>query len=519
MKLALVRACTRSACFELQNNTCYTAPAPFRVQLNGQTVLEACCTNVFSVFSLEPGKTYHLEVLATDGDTGTLDFATAAESFFVDASRYGLVNDGVTDNTAFLQAALSTCPPGGTVYVPAGTYRTQSLFLCSNTTLYLEKGCTLLGGTDRREYPILPGVLPCADEQHEAYLGGWEGNPLDCFAGLINVINAENVTITGEGCINANADNGDWYQHIKVKLIAWRPRLFFTSKAKNVTLHGVEVCNSFSWTIHPTYSDGVNILQLQIHNRADSPNTDGIDPESCEYIRIIGVNIHVGDDCIAMKASKVFLGMKLKKSCEHTVIRNCLLDKGHGGIVIGSEMSGGVKDMVVTQCLMDHTDRGLRVKTRRGRGNTAVIDGLVFRNVEMRGVKAPFVINMFYFCDPDGHGPYVQCRDAMPVDEYTPKLGSLTMEDIVATDAQFAGCYFDGLPEQPIERVSMKNVTITFDPNAEAGQAAMADNRPLVKKLAIYAENVKEIDLHNVKIEGYEGERLHFANVGHFEED
>lgn len=112
MKLALVRACTRSACFELQNNTCYTAPAPFRVQLNGQIVLEACCTNVFSVFSLEPGKTYHLEVLATDGDTGTLDFATAAESFFVDASRYGLVNDGVTDNTAFLQAALSTCPPG-----------------------------------------------------------------------------------------------------------------------------------------------------------------------------------------------------------------------------------------------------------------------------------------------------------------------------------------------------------------------------------------------------------------------
>lgn len=101
------------------------------------------------------------------------------------------------------------------------------------------------------------------------------------------------------------------------------------------------------------------------------------------------MNIHVGDDCIAMKASKVFLGMKLKKSCEHTVIRNCLLDKGHGGIVIGSEMSGGVKDMVVTQCLMDHTDRGLRVKTRRGRGNTAVIDGLVFRNVEMRGVKAP----------------------------------------------------------------------------------------------------------------------------------
>ena len=517
MKITLVRSMSRSAVFELVNDSCYRAPVPYTVTLDGAAVCSGD-TNVFSLYSLEPAHTYTLAV-TLDGVTDTLTFTTAEESFFVDASRYGLVADGVTDSTAKLQAALSTCPAGGTVYVPAGTYRTQSLFLQSNTTLYLEKGCTLLGGTDRRDYPILPGVLPCHNEKDEKYLALWEGNPLDSFAALINVINAENVTITGEGTLDCNAQNGDWYQNPKQKKIAWRPRLFFTSGAKNVVLHGVLACNSYSWTIHPTYSENVDILNIRIRNSSQSPNTDGIDPESCEYIRIIGMNIHVGDDCIAMKASKVFLGMKLKRSCEHTVIRNCLLDKGHGGIVIGSEMSGGVKDMVVTQCLMDHTDRGLRVKTRRGRGNTAVIDGLVFRNVEMRGVKAPFVINMFYFCDPDGHGPYVQCREPMPVDEYTPKLGSLTMENIVATDAQFAGCYFDGLPEQPIERVTMRDVSITFDPNAKEGQAAMADNRPLVKKLAIYAENVKEIDLHNVKIEGYEGERLHFANVGHFEED
>ena len=507
----------RSAVFELVNSGCYRAPAPYTVSLDGATVCEGD-TNVFSLYSLEPGRSYTLAV-TLDGVTDTLDFTTAEESFFVDASRYGLVADGVTDNTAKLQAALSTCPAGGTVYVPAGTYRTQSLFLQSSTTLYLEKGCTLLGGTNRTDYPILPGVLPCHNEKDEHYLGLWEGNPLDSFAGLINVINAENVTITGEGTIDANAQNGDWWVNPKVKRIAWRPRAVAMVDSENVCLHGITVQNSYSWTIHPIFVKHLDLLNFNINNPYNAPNTDGIDPESCEYTRIIGVNIHVGDDCIAMKASKVFLGMKLKKSCEHTVIRNCLLDKGHGGIVIGSEMSGGVKDMVVTQCLMDHTDRGLRVKTRRGRGNTAVIDGLVFRNVEMRGVKAPFVINMFYFCDPDGHSPYVQCRDAMPVDEYTPKLGSLTMEDIVATDAQFAGCYFDGLPEQPIEGVSMKNVTITFDPDAKEGQAAMADNRPLVKKLAIYAENVKNIKLHNVKIEGYEGERLRFANVGHFEED
>lgn len=518
MNLSLVRSMTRSAVFELENGLCYRPAHPFKVSLDGELVYEACDTNVFSLFELKPATPYTVEVEA-EGETLTLKFITDAESFFVDASRYGLVADGVTDNTAKLQAALSTCPAGGTVYVPAGRYRTASLFLKSCTTLYLAKGAVLLGDNDRTHYPVLPGVLPSENEEDEYYLTGWEGNPLSSFAGLLNITQVHDVVVTGEGTVDADAQNGDWWQNAKVKRIAWRPRLAAIVDSENVVLHGITVQNSYSWTIHPIFVKNLDLLNFNINNPYNAPNTDGIDPESCVNTRIIGANIHVGDDCIAMKASKVFLGMKLKKSCEHTVIRNCLLDKGHGGIVIGSEMSGGVKDMVVTQCLMDHTDRGLRVKTRRGRGNTAVIDGLVFRNVEMRGVKAPFVINMFYFCDPDGHSQYVQSREAQPVDEYTPKLGTLTMENIVATDAQYAGCYFDGLPEMPIERVSMKDVTISFDPNAEAGQAAMADGRPYVKKLAIYAENVKEIDLHNVKIEGYEGERLQFENVGQFEED
>lgn len=518
MNLTLIRSTTRSAVFELENGLCYRPAHPFVVRLNGAVIYTDCNTNVFSLFSLEPDTTYTVEAEA-EGQTLTLDFTTQHESFFVDASRYGLVPDGVTDNTARLQAALSTCPAGGTVYLPAGRYRTSSLFLKSETTFYLEKGAVLLGDNDRTHYPILPGVLPSANEVDEYYLTGWEGNPLDSFASLINVTQVHDVVITGQGVLDGDAANGDWWQDPKTKRIAWRPRMVAVVDSENVCLHGVTVQNSYAWTIHPLFARNLDLLHFNIHNPYDGPNTDGIDPESCVNTRIIGVNIHVGDDCIAMKASKVFLGMKLKKSCEHTVVRNCLLDKGHGGIVIGSEMSGGVKDMVVTQCLMDHTDRGLRVKTRRGRGNTAVIDGLVFRNVEMRGVKAPFVINMFYFCDPDGHSDYVQDRRPLPVDEYTPRLGTLTMEDITATDAQYAGCYFDGLPEQPIERVSMRNVSITFDPQAEAGQAAMADNRPHVKKLAIYAENVRSIDLHNVQIDGYEGERLHFANVEHFEEE
>lgn len=518
MKFNLVRAMTRSAMFELQNDSCYYAAAPYSVALNGKTVLEKQETNVFSLFSLLPGQEYTVAV--SDGTQSCeLQFATAPESFFVDAKRYGLVDDGETDNTAFLQAAFSTCPPGGTVYIPAGVYRTQSLFLRSDTTIYLEKGCTLLGGTNRTDYPVLPGVLPCADEETEFYLASWEGNPLDSFAGLINVIHAKNVVITGEGMIDGNAPNGDWYEDVRHKKIAWRPRLFFTSNAENVVLHGVELRNSFAWTIHPTFSDGVDILHLHIHNHADSPNTDGIDPESCKDVNIIGNYVHVGDDCIALKSGKLFLGTFKNRPCENVTIRNCRLNRGHGGVVIGSEMSGGVRNVIVTQCLMDHTDRGLRVKTRRGRGKNAVIDGLVFRNVKMRGVLTPFVINMFYFCDPDGRSEYVQTREALPVDDRTPRLGSLTMENITATDAQYAGCWFSGLPEQPIGGVEMRNVSISFDKYAEPGMAAMMTGADPCKKLGIWAENVQSLVLHNVSFSGHEGELMHLINVPICKED
>src|SRR5699024_6581065 len=148
MKLTLIRSMTRSAVFELENGLCFRPAEPFAVLLDGQEVYDACNTNVFSVYSLLPGHHYTLTVRAS-GEELTLDFDTRAESFFVDASRYGLAGDGVTDDTAKLQAALSTCPAGGTVYLPAGRYRCASLFLKSHTTLYLEKGAVILGDNDR----------------------------------------------------------------------------------------------------------------------------------------------------------------------------------------------------------------------------------------------------------------------------------------------------------------------------------------------------------------------------------
>ena len=137
----------------------------------------------------------------------------------------------------------------------------------------------------------------------------------------------------------------------------------------------------------------------------------------------------------------------------------------------------------------------------------------------MDGVLAPFVINMFYFCDPDGRSDYVQTHEALPVDEMTPTLGTLEMENITATDAQYAGCWFSGLPEHPIEGVKMHNVKISFAPNAKAGQAAMMCGADASCKVGVHAENVQRIELHNVAIIGYEGERLQLTNVDSFEED
>ena len=262
MNLTLIRSMTRSAVFELENELCYRPAHPFTVALNGKTVYEACNTNVFSLFSLLPGTAYTVEVQA-EGETLKLDFTTEAETFFVDAARYGLVADGETDNTVRLQAALSTCPKGGTVYVPAGRYRTASLFMKSNTTLYLEKGAVLLGDNDRTHYPILPGVLPSENEVDEYYLTGWEGNPLDSFAGLLNITQVHDVVVTGEGTLDCDAENGDWWVNPKVKRIAWRPRAVAAVDSENVCLHGITVQNSYSWTIHPIFVKHLDLTELQ----------------------------------------------------------------------------------------------------------------------------------------------------------------------------------------------------------------------------------------------------------------
>lgn len=159
------------------------------------------------------------------------------------------------------------------------------------------------------------------------------------------------------------------------------------------------------------FSDNLKFYGLTINNPSDSPNTDGLDPESCKNVDIVGVKFSLGDDCIAVKSGKIYMGKKYRTPSENIHIRQCLMENGHGAVTVGSEMAGGVKNLVVEECRFYDTDRGLRIKTRRGRGKDAVLDQIIFRKIDMDQVMTPFVINCFYFCDPDGKTEFVQSRE------------------------------------------------------------------------------------------------------------
>ena len=221
----------------------------------------------------------------------------------------------------------------------------------------------------------------------------------------------------------------------------------------------------------------------------------------------------VGDDAIAIKAGKVYMGMKYQTPATNHLVRNCLMEYAHGAMVLGSEMSGGVKDLTVSQCYFKHTDRGLRIKTRRGRGKYAVIDGVEFSNIKMDNVMAPLVMNMYYFCDPDGHEEIVWSKEKHPVDDGTPYLGSFLFRDMDCTDCEWAAGYFYGLVEQPIGSVTIENVNFTFKPDASSGFPAMMDYIDKECKRGLYFNYVNKVSLKNVTMSGQDGDRLITVNV------
>ena len=495
-----------SACFELENDAPYYAPERYQVWLDGEEKFEADA-NVFSLFSLRPNTAYRVKVTTAHG-AEEIAFTTKSVSAGVNVKDFGAVGDGIADDTASIQAAIHCLPENGLLHFPEGTYLTGPLALKSRITLSLGEGAVLLGTTDRSRYSVIPGDVKDLFTGESAVYGAWEGNAVPMYQALIFAEHAREITIAGPGTVDGNAQNSDFWTHFKEFPTA-RPRLFFFNRCENVTVHGVTAQNSASWQFHPFFSRRVGLYDLYIMAPKDSPNTDAIDPESCDGVEIIGCRFSVGDDCIAIKSGKIELGRKYKQPADHHTVRNCLMEFGHGAVTLGSEIGAGVTNLSVSQCWFRGTDRGLRIKTRRGRGKDCVLDNILFENIRMEGVLTPVAINMWYnCCDPDRFSEYVWSREQLPVDERTPHLGKFTFRRLTCTDVQVAACYIDGLPEMPIDEVQFEDVSFTYAPDAKPGKPIMKNFAQEECRLGLYLDNVRRISIKNVTLDGQSGEKI-----------
>ena len=513
MEFRIAEVFSRCVTIELETDRTFRQDESYQVLINGEKVLSTD-KNVVTVTGLLPDKDYNIEIETKDG-TSRKDFRTSHESVLLDVRKFGARGDGKNSDTAAIQAAISCCPVNGCVYLPKGVYYVTPLFLKSDMTLWLDEGAVILGDTDRTHYPILPGMTRTTDEKDEYNLGTWEGNPLDCFASLVTAVGVENLDIIGPGTIDGNAPASDWWVDPKKKRYAWRPNALYIVRSKKVRVANISVQNSPCWTVHPYYCDDISFVNLYINNPSDSPNTDGLDPESCSNVTVLGTVISVGDDCMAIKSGKYYMALKHHKVTENVVIRNCRFERGHGSVTVGSEIAGGVKNVRVSQCIFDGTDRGLRIKTRRGRGKRSLLDDIVFENITMNDVHMPFTINMFYFCDPDGHSDYVQNQEPAKVDDMTPYIGTIIGRGITCNGVNACMLCAAGLPESMIGRLEFTDIRATFLPESERTPQVpvMMDNFDKMTGRSVYAKNVKELVLKNVEITGAADKEPELINV------
>lgn len=519
MDIRLVMKTARSATFELDDGGAYETFEKYRLFLNHKEYM-LTDTVITSIYDLKPDTEYELEAHSMDGtNVGSIKFRTDEEFVTINVKEFGAAGDGVSDDTGFIQAAIMACPEKSRVLIPKGKYKITSIFLKSGINLEIAKDAELLAQTDRNRFAKFPGMIESYDEKDEYNLGTWEGNPLPMFASIITGIDVSDVKIYGEGVVNGCATHDNWWNNPKVMVGAFRPRLLFLNRCEKVQVQGITFCNSPAWNIHPYFSNELMFCGLKIQNPQQSPNTDGLDPESCRDVEILGVHFSLGDDCIAVKSGKIYMGKKYKKPSENIHVCHCLMEKGHGAVTVGSEIGAGVRNMVVEKCRFSHTDRGLRIKTRRGRGKDSVLDKITFKNIEMDHVMTPFTANAFYFCDPDGRSDYVQSREACPVDDDTPVMGHFLFEDIHAVNCHVAAAYFDGLPEQKIEEIKMKNCTISFAGDADTDVPIMANGVDACSKKGLHATNVKKLILKNVVIKGNVGDDIELAGVDKLEQD
>ena len=399
---------------------------------------------------------------------------------------YGAVGNGATLCTEAIQKAVDACAEagGGMVYIPAGKYLSGAIFLKSNVTLNISEGATLLASIDYISFPpFKPGWRIKSDDMQRS--------------SLITGVDLENIAITGRGKINGQGQ--PWWEALfkdknakegQPKILTYgRPRVINLYRCRDVMIEGVKIVNSPSWTIHPVGCDNVVVDGISIVNPADSPNTDGINPESCRNVRISNCFIDTGDDCITLKSGKDEEGRLKARATENVTITNCVMYRGHGAVVIGSEMSGGVRNVVASNIVCVGTDRPVRIKSTRGRGG--VVENIRYNNFVVENVREPIYITNFYTkTEPE------------PVSERTPIFRDIAISHFTIKNSPYTARIY-GLPEMPIQQLRITDVTasteVGFLCDSVEGLELQNVEVNAVKGPAFDISNSRDIELHGIK--------------------
>lgn len=381
---------------------------------------------------------------------------------------------------------------GGTIIIPAGEFLTGALFLKDNIELNLSRGAVLKFSNSQHDYPVVTSR--------------WEGVKREVYASCLYAENAKNFSVTGFGTIDGNGKQWwDIFQNHQEKLAYPRPKLISFDSCENITIKDVTLINSPSWTVNPICCNNVTIDNVSIFNPADSPNTDGIDPESCSNVRISNCHIDVGDDCIAIKSGTEDTAERV--ACENITISNCTMIHGHGAVVFGSEMSGDIRNVTISNCVFQDTDRGIRLKSRRGRGG--VVEDIRVDNIVMERVICPFILNLYYFCGPRGKDKYVWDKNPYPITEETPMFRRIHFSHITARNVHAAAGFIYGLAEQYVSEISFNHIDISMAENAIPGKPAMMAGIEDMNNRGFYVGFAKDVLFNRVTVENHEGPAFH----------
>ncbi|MGN0182369.1 MAG: glycoside hydrolase family 28 protein [Candidatus Ornithomonoglobus sp.] len=366
--------------------------------------------------------------------------------------EYGAVSDNKTVCTAEIQRAIDLCEKGGMVYIPKGNFISGALFLKSDMTLFLEEGAILTASGRLEDFP----VMGCP----------YEGLDQLCYASLLCTDGAphKNIKIQGKGVIDANGAALFSVEMREDK--GKRGRAVCIRNTENVIIQDVTIRQSPAWCLHLIYCENVLIDNIEVHTKYDESgnkygifNCDGIDIDSCKNVRITNSLIASQDDCIAVKSGRNEEGRRVGIPSENITIENCTFKSGFG-VAMGSEMSGGVKDVFVRNCTFENTHSIASIKVIRGRG--AYIKNIHYENCSLVNHSTEYGDTRYFRGAIYADGFYGDAEfDAdtpVEVNEGTPVVDGIYLKDITVETVAGNAIYLFGLPEMPFKNIYLENV-------------------------------------------------------------